>query len=153
MIEGKDYWIKVKEESLLMRFLGWIQFWNPDWMKRYAVTVFRTIYWPKDMSRDKPDLLAHECQHIQDLKKYHVWYLFSYAFALPAFWTFRAHWERRGYEHQLKAWAKAYPGADTKYMEDFMVRNFCTSTYLWMWPNEGAVRKWAQETIRKHEKS
>lgn len=148
MTEGKDYWIKKKEESALMKFWAWVQFWNPNFMKRYHVTVFRTIYAPG--GKISGAALEHELQHIRDFGKYHIWYLFSYAFLLPAFWTMRAHWERRGYEHNIRAWvANNGKHANSKGLQDMIVGEFCTSKYLWMWPNETAVRKWVLETIAK----
>lgn len=150
MIEGKDYWIKVKEESALMRFWAWVQFWNPDFLMRYHVTVFRTIYSPG--GKISGATLEHELQHIRDFQKYHVWYLFSYAFLLPFGWTMRAHWERRGYMHNIRAWVKRNRGADTKPLQDFMVREFCTSRYFWMWPNEKAVRQWVVNSVIQLEK-
>lgn len=147
MIEGKDYWIKKKEESTLMKIWAWIQFWNPDFMKRYHVTVFRTIYAPG--GKISGATLEHELQHIRDFGKYHIWYLFSYAFLLPFGWTMRAHWERRGYTHNIHAWVKNNgKHANSKALQDMIVGEFCTSKYLWMWPNEKAVREWVLETIK-----
>ena len=147
MTEGKDYWVKVKEESTLMKLLSWLYFWDPTFIKTHTMTVFRTIYAPN--GKVSGAQLAHECQHIQDFRDYHVWYLFSSAFLLPAFWTMRAHWERRAYTHNIRAWvANNGKHADSSGLQKQLVDQFCTSKYLWMWPNEKAVREWVLETIK-----
>ncbi len=62
-----------KNESWLMRILGWVLFFNPAFMTRYTTTLGKTVYFPsrKDVEGNPQRyalVLAHELQHVMDQK-------------------------------------------------------------------------------------
>jgi hypothetical protein len=66
--------IKYKNESLLMKILGKIMFFNKDFMKSYTTTIGSTIYYPNEtFIKSRPvssnTILLHELVHINDSKK------------------------------------------------------------------------------------
>jgi hypothetical protein len=136
--EPVKYRVVLKSSSKLMVFLSWCLFWQKDiFMQRYYTAIGRTIYSP--VEQPARDVLEHEVIHVYDYQKNPAWFVFSYLFALPLGWTMRAHWERVVWSWGIgnNGWTDA----------DWIVSNFCTSRYLWMWPNEKAVRQWVQDCI------
>lgn len=80
--------VSFKDESLLMKILSVVLFFNTSFMKSFVTTIGNTIYFP-----DRKDLLirtdmqalmtlAHEYQHVKDYQKNRPWFLFSYLFPL-----------------------------------------------------------------------
>jgi len=63
----------VKEESLLMRVLSWLLFFNKRFMSGYVTTVGNTIYMPASFLQrndfGQVEVLAHEMQHIWDNRR------------------------------------------------------------------------------------
>lgn len=82
-----DLQVKFKDESLLMKILSFILFFNKSFMTRYTTTIGSTIYFP---SRKAVDLLKitylnvflHELVHVHDAKKISK-LLFSFLYLLP----------------------------------------------------------------------
>ncbi len=75
--------IRFKNESNLMRFIGWILFFNKAFMTDYITTIGRTIYFPtrEDISGGHQwDVLAHEGIHIYDQKISPIKFTLSYLF-------------------------------------------------------------------------
>lgn len=77
---------KFKNESLLMKILGFILFFNKPFMTHYVTTIGSTIYFPKDFF-SKPDnavlpVIAHEFRHVKDSKKYKIIYELGYLFPI-----------------------------------------------------------------------
>lgn len=63
--------IKFKNESLFMKIIGFVLFFNRNFMKTYITTVRNTIYFPSKESLEKDNLLnvtvyLHELVHIID---------------------------------------------------------------------------------------
>jgi ABC-type multidrug transport system fused ATPase/permease subunit len=73
-----------KDDSLLMRVLGKVLFFNPAFMISYATTIGETIYLPnnsKNWSDESLEvLLAHEMVHVLDYKKEGVLFALKYLF-------------------------------------------------------------------------
>jgi|TARA_R110002020_G_scaffold473291_1_gene702365 hypothetical protein len=97
--------IKRKSESLLMRLLSFILFFNKDFMTNYVSTIYPTIYVPdwwgfqKNREREEIEILAHEYVHLYDRK--HMWWLFNILYLSPqifsllafgAFWNLSYLW-------------------------------------------------------------
>ena len=86
--------ILYKDESLLMKIIAKILFFNKDFMKLYVTTLGNRIYYPtRKYVEDKPEtavhVLAHEFVHINDDKemgfiKYEFLYLFPQVLAVFA---------------------------------------------------------------------
>lgn len=121
-----DFDIKFKNNSLFMKILGFIMFFNRDFMTHYITTIGNTIYFPnqemlKDNELNNCAVLAHELRHIQQNKKYgllyslgylfpqilivfsllaffNLWFLLFLVCALPIPAIFRMIFEREGYK-------------------------------------------------------
>lgn len=125
-----NFKIKWKSESFWMKLLGWVSFWNPNFMKNVITTLGDSIYVPDNwLEKDELSnvtIVAHEAVHVQDAKKnplmgflYLVpqvlfpilavilafvspWFLFlALGFALPLPAPWRFHYELRGYRMNL----------------------------------------------------
>jgi hypothetical protein len=76
--------IVYKDDSLFMRILGKILFFNPTFMTSYATTIGETIYLPsksKEWSDQSVEiLLAHEMVHVLDYKKEKFLFPLKYLF-------------------------------------------------------------------------
>lgn len=80
------YVVKRKSESRLMKFLGKILFFTPDFMTRFTTTLNNTVYvtdalW-EDNSMWTLGTLAHEAQHVYDKQRWSA-VLFGLAYLLP----------------------------------------------------------------------
>lgn len=83
--------IKYKDESLLMKTLGKIMFFNKEFMTSYTTTIGSTIYYPnRNFIKARPIsssvILLHELVHVSDAKKYTL-PLFSLLYACPQILT------------------------------------------------------------------
>lgn len=77
--------IRFKNESLLMKILGVILFFNKDFIQKYITTIGSTVYFPSKEYLDKHNVscvveLLHELVHIRDANKNRLWFTFSYLF-------------------------------------------------------------------------
>ena len=66
--------ISYKTGSKLMKFLGKLAFFNPDFMTKYATVVGDTVYFPNrefvtQQPKGKLVTIAHEYQHVKDCKR------------------------------------------------------------------------------------
>ena len=80
------YSVKRKADSKLMRFLGKILFFTPNFMTRFTTTMGNTIYATDDLWNDNSawalSTLAHEAQHVADKQRTGM-ILFGFAYLLP----------------------------------------------------------------------
>lgn len=79
--------IKFKNESMFMKILGYILFFNKTFMTSYVTTIGNIIYFPsKEIIEKTPDnainTLAHEYVHIKQSKNY-TSILFSLLYLFP----------------------------------------------------------------------
>jgi len=79
--------VKYKDESIFMKILGKLLFFNKDFMTRYATTIGNTVYFPSREFVESNQLssivtMAHEYRHARDSKKI-TKVLFSIAYLLP----------------------------------------------------------------------
>lgn len=80
---------KVKKNSMFMRFLSFVLFFNKSFMTSYYTTIGDTIYLPYKI--DEPSYrhyktLIHEYQHVMDSRNYFKFlpkFLFSCSYLLP----------------------------------------------------------------------
>lgn len=66
--------VKYKDQSLFMKILGFILFFNPDFMNSYITTIGDTVYFPtaafiSSHPISAPIVLMHELVHISDQNK------------------------------------------------------------------------------------
>lgn len=82
-----DVNIKFKNESLFMKILGKILFFNPDFMTKFTTTIGNTIYFPSKNYLDTHYysvlvILCHELVHVKDYKKFSILFPFLYLFPI-----------------------------------------------------------------------
>lgn len=163
--ELKDLKLVKKTESALMRFLSIVMFFNRKFMSGYFTTLGNTIYIPEKDWEDQDwhtvMIMAHECQHIYDSKKWSVLYYMAYAFpqvvgagallSLLAIWFSnwwllslvclvalaplpapgRVHFERRGYVINLVMTEWLYGYLNDSAFE-WANKQFVSSSYYFM---------------------
>jgi hypothetical protein len=76
-----------------MKVLGWLTFFNPDFMTRYTTTLGYKVYFPcREGVEADPEkygkILAHEYVHLLDRQRYGLW--FSLSYISPQVWAFGA---------------------------------------------------------------
>lgn len=69
-----DLQVKYKDESLFIKFLGTLLFFNKDFMTSYTTTIGSTIYFPnrdfvKLRDNSSTVILLHELVHVKDSNK------------------------------------------------------------------------------------
>lgn len=79
--------IAYKDQSLLMKLLGYLLFFNPDFMTTFTTTIGNTIYFPsEDYVKAHPVsaqvILLHEMTHLYDKKRLGT-FLFTTSYLLP----------------------------------------------------------------------
>lgn len=79
----KERWgIKIveKSDSLLMKAVALLLFFNKRFMTDYITTIGTTIYWPgaSSLSGRNFKTLFHEAQHAYDYKAFPPWFILSY---------------------------------------------------------------------------
>lgn len=78
--------IKFKNESLFMKILGTVLFFNPNFKTKFVTTIGDTVYFPSEtfvkvLELNSIAFLLHELVHIYDSKKYtHLIFSFLYLF-------------------------------------------------------------------------
>lgn len=82
-----NFVIKYKNESLFMKIIGLLLFFNKDFMTKYITTIGNTIYFPneqfiKENELNSISILAHEIVHLQQSKKYGN-FLYSLLYLFP----------------------------------------------------------------------
>jgi hypothetical protein len=141
-----------KDESKLMKFLAaLLKPFVPDFMKNFATTIGCTVYYPRNWPLTTMyEVLRHERVHMRDSKKWgSVYYLTYLLLPLPFVVSGRAYWEFRGYTETLKMdweWsgkpldATGWPVLDEATL-DWVVSQFTSSSYLWMFPFPKTLKK------------
>lgn len=121
----------------------------------FATTLNRTIYVPVnwDMMTDaaKYCLLRHERMHIAQAARWTFpVFAFLYGFALPAFFTMRARFEREAYAEQIRAIVETGGLRWATDHDDFaawIADTFTGPTYFFMQVGWGRVHAWARAEI------
>ena len=83
--EGKGVAFRYKDESLFMKLLGKLLFFNKAFMTRFTTTIGSTIYFPSRQWHAEKDaatlvsIVAHEVTHVMDNRRMGtVKYVYSY---------------------------------------------------------------------------
>lgn len=97
-----NFTVKFKNESLFMKFLGTLMFFNPNFMTHYITTIGKTIYfpsrqWVNDNKKSAKIIVLHENIHIMDAAKltqplFSLLYLLPQWLVLVAIPLFFLHW-------------------------------------------------------------
>jgi len=118
------------------------------WRESYTIVTSKHIAYPEMPATftkySTYSTLRHEYIHLRDRLAHPIWFPFSYAVVLPAVWTMRAHWELRGYTANMLV-SYELSGRVSDEMVDWIVKQFTTDRYFWMWPFEDKVRARVEE--------
>lgn len=158
--------IAFKDESIFMKILGKLLFFNTSFMTTYITTIGSTVYFPssKWLNENKDAAaatLAHELVHIYDSKiSFKPWFSVGYLapqlfaifalFAIPfSIWNLlfllwllpipsdsRTFLELRGYAMSDAVQLKT-TGAFLEW--NFIMKQFTSSAYYWMWPFKSSI--------------
>lgn len=153
--EFPDFRIVKKKQSNLMKLfdvsLRVISFGAlSNFMSDFITTVGNIVYVPDSWDAWSPSrkaiTLRHERVHMRQARdvgriKFFVSYLL-----LPfptVFAHFRAKFEKEAYEESLRAYYEYY-GAKffTPALRQYIINNFTTANYIWMWPWRKSIEKW-----------
>lgn len=85
-------------------------------------------------------LLRHEYVHMLDYINNPIWFVLSYIAVLPAFFTFRAFWEIRGYTQNMIV-AYEETGEIRPTQIEYIADHFSSSMYFWMWSSRKNIIK------------
>jgi hypothetical protein len=141
-----------KETSGLMKFLNFFaKLWMPTFLTNVTTVMGNTVYMPKALIGTDSGyvILRHEAVHMRDFKKWWLLQPISY-FILPAGPSFKAVWEFRAYKETLRVWHELGWRTDDAAI-DWLVSQFTTRTYLWMWPFKASLtQRFKAERDRLH---
>ena len=157
--EFPDFEVIDKRNSLLMKMLSKVLFFNPNFMTRYITVIGNKVYVPKlPWLLHNPylacEILAHEWVHMKDNKRLGIWFKLLYLFpqilallCLLGFWNpwfffclffilpwpalWRAKFELRGYTISM---AVRWWLLKKEPNFDLIVNQFTTSAYYYMYP-------------------
>ena len=169
-----DSEIRSKKQSTMMKFLSKLLFFNKSFMTSYVTTWYPHIYVPKLPWKYKNNLpaiatLAHEWVHLHDRRRlgwffnflymmpqcffifgllafWNLWFLLFFLFILPIPSPGRAWAEFRGYRMTIAVY---YWLSGQKVDLKWIVDQFVSSNYYFMWPFRGWLMKKFQKEFDK----
>ena len=126
------------------------------YLSSVTTTLGRCIYVPTSWSAlhdvQKYMILRHEAVHLRQFARY-GFVLMAFLYVLPFFpvglaWG-RAYLEREAYLESLRVAVEVYGKERVKSSKiiDSFVAQFCSATYLWMWPFPRHVRSWFEREL------
>jgi hypothetical protein len=131
-----------------------------EYLTRYHTVLGYTLWvpskWPQSSDDDRYILLRHERVHLRQRRRYGMIGM-TLIYLLPilplglAWGRARIEWE--AYAETLRATAevKGIDAARDRALHDYIVRQFCSGAYGWMWPFPGVIRRWIDELLRQIE--
>ncbi len=168
--------IRSKEDSKRMKFLSKLLFFNKRFMTGYVTTLYPHIYVPKlpwleNRHTSAMATLAHEWVHLHDRKRLgwifnflymmpqcffifgllgflNPWFLLFFLFLLPIPSPGRAWAEFRGYRMTMAVY---YWLSGQKIDIKWIVDQFVSSNYYFMWPFRSYLMKKFQKEFKKIE--
>tara|TARA_A100001515_G_scaffold8967_1_gene7499 strand:- start:598 stop:1245 length:648 start_codon:yes stop_codon:yes gene_type:complete len=151
--------IKSKQDSLLMKILSYLVFFNKKFMTSFVTTAYPKVYVPQLPWKEGEHIgaiatLAHEYVHLSDRKRmgwlfnllyispqvlfvfgllsfYSLWFMLFFLFILPIPSIGRAWLEFRAYRMTMACY---YWLSDYELPTDWLARYFTNSSYYWMFP-------------------
>jgi hypothetical protein len=155
--------MKIKDQSSFMKFcsvlLSIVTFGKQrSFMEDYVTTIGYVVYVPASWSRwddsRKIMLLRHERVHMRQRRRL-GWLLFNFLYLFPffplclAYGRARLEWE--AYEESMRA-AVEFGGPKilgTAAYKSYILSQFLTGAYGWMWPFKKTLDGWYTESSRK----
>jgi len=161
--EYPDFRLIYKGGSSFMKALGWFLFvvtfgTQRSFMKSYVTTIGHTVYvpdpWDSWTDVSKVVILRHERVHMRQQGRYgRVLFSFLYAVPfLPMFLSyFRARFELEAYSESVRANVELRGPEHVLSQEfkDWMVSQFTSGAYGFMWPFRKTVERWVTDEIEK----
>jgi len=122
--------------------------WETKWMSRVsnAIGTRYMVFPTREGYGDLSDwrtytVYRHELVHLQDVRKYGIWFLLTYAILpLPVLLAGRAHWEYRAYAQNMLVRYEEF-GEIPDSTLDWIGEHYWGTLYFWMWPFKKYVRK------------
>jgi len=127
-----------------------------EYLTRYHTVLGYTLYvpasWNDDTDAQRFVLLRHERVHLRQRRRYGmlgmaVLYLLPIVPLGLALGRARLEWE--AYAETLRATAEIHglAAARDPDMHEYLVRQFTSSAYGWMWPFPSTIRRWIRNVI------
>lgn len=161
-----------KSKSLFMKFLNiFLGLFNKTFMTDFTTTIYPKIYIPIGFEQwtSKTEILAHEYIHLSDRKKlgilfnliylspqifsllallsfWNLWFLLFLLFLLPIPSIGRTILEYRGYVCSIAVYYWLF---GKKYDIDFIVDQFTSSNYYFMFPFKSYLTKKFEQEYKK----
>jgi len=122
----------------------------------YQTTIRRTVYVTEDWERlsfaQRYITMRHEREHLRQFRRYTtplmaLLYIFG---PLPVGLSwFRAHFEKQGYAESIRAAAEVHGLAHVldPAFRAYVVRQFVSGSYGWMWPFRSSIEVWYDSVI------
>lgn len=127
-------------------------------METYTTTIGYTAYvptkWDSWEETNRIIILRHERVHMRQRKRYSM-PLFAFLYLIPFFPLFlaygRARFEFEAYQETIRVNIQFYGTARvlSKEFQSFLMEQFTTSSYGWMWPFKGQVTKWVSDAVNQ----
>jgi len=132
-----------------------------EYLTRYHTVLGYTLWVPSSWPRSPDDaryiLLRHERVHLRQRRRYGMLgmtllYLLPF-FPLGLAWG-RARIEWEAYRETLRATAevKGLDAARDPELHAYLVKQFCSGAYGWMWPFPNTIRRWIAEVLAEIER-
>ena len=143
--------VKYKSEAWHQRLIGFLlRIINNQYMTSYVTAMFGKIWLPSNAiywtASTRYSIYRHEFIHLLDAKKWSFLMSFSYLVLLPTVFTMRSFWELRGFvQNMITEYEQT--GDITGATLDWIVSQFVTSKYFWMYPFRNKLRS-KLETIK-----
>jgi len=126
----------------------------------FITTIGHTIYVPDDFdtlpARVRLEVLRHEAVHVGQFEHFGgpvmaLMYL-TVPFPVGLAWA-RAQLEWAGYAETLRTAARLDGIGEARSMREFVVKQFTSGNYAWMWPFPGQVGQWFDDEIANIERT
>ncbi len=159
--EFTDFRVVRKDQSRLHRAihyglvavtLGGMRTYLGSYQTTIGMTVYVTSDWDGRAADERYVTMRHERVHLRQFQRYGLvgMALLYVLMPLPmGLAYFRARFEMEAYEETIRAAAAIY-GIDhvrTAGFRDYVVRQFVSASYGWMWPFRRRVEAWYERTV------
>jgi len=133
-----------------------------EYLTRYHTVLGFTLYvptrWPTTSDAARYVLLRHERVHLRQRRRYGAVGM-ALLYLLPIFpiglAIGRARLEWEAYRETLRATAEVHglAAARDPQLHDYLVAQFTSGAYGWMWPFPATIRRWIEEALAEIERT
>lgn len=127
-----------------------------SYLDRFQTTIGMTVYVTRDWDSREADeryvTMRHERVHLRQFRRYGLLGMALLYVLMPlpmGLAYFRARFEMEAYEETIRAAADVYGIAHvrTPAFREYVVGQFVSASYGWMWPFRGAVEAWYERIV------